>query len=90
MACKILKQVSLAGFKETGNTKHYHGNEKLPKPEALQLIKYDGDDGYYLFYLNENMEEMTDTYHNTIERAFQQAEWEFDIQAKDWKEVSSG
>ena len=89
MGCKILKQISLVEYSATGKTKHYRGNIELPRPFFLQIAKYDDDSGFYLFYLNENMEELTDTYHKTIEKAYDQANWEFGIEAKDWNEVNS-
>jgi hypothetical protein len=84
MSYKVLKRISLDGINTTGKTKHYFGNEELPKPVELQIVQYDGDTGYYLFYLNKDGEEMTDTYHDTIEAAFRQAEWEFNIKQDEW------
>ena len=89
MDYKILKEVSLRDFVATGKTKHYSGNTELPKPDFLQLVKYDDDTGYYLFYLDSNKECMTDTYHETIENAIDQALWEFGVKANDWEQVNS-
>jgi hypothetical protein len=84
MSYKILKKISLEGINATGKTRHYFGNEEIPKPVELQIVQYDGDTGYYLFYLNKDGEEMTDTYHDTIESAFRQAEWEYNILPEKW------
>lgn len=62
---------------------------EFPKPSYLQIVTFKDQTGYYLFYLNENMEEMTDTFHETLERALKQAEWEFGVQAKDWEVVNA-
>jgi hypothetical protein len=45
------------------------------------------DQGYYLLYLDENGDEVTDTYHETLESALAQAKWEFNVEVEDWEEV---
>lgn len=89
MDCKVLMQISLKGVSPTGKTKHFSGNKILPPPLFLQIGKYEGDSGFYLFYLIEKMECLTDTYHDTLQGAIDQAEWEFDIQFRDWEIVNS-
>ena len=88
MGYKILKEVSLERFFATGKTRHFSGNIELPKPDFLQIVKYEDDTGYYLFYLNGSKECMTDTYHETIKNAIDQAQWEFGVDANDWEEVN--
>ncbi|WP_298061255.1 hypothetical protein [uncultured Campylobacter sp.] len=68
----------------TGNTAHYDSDTILPQPSALSIIQYGGDSGFYLFYLNESEKEQTDTYHESIEGAFKQAEFEFGVKKEDW------
>lgn len=55
---------------DTGNTAHYDSDTILPQPFALTIVQYDGDSGFYLFYLDESGKEQTDTYHESIEGAF--------------------
>ena len=45
---------------------------------------YDGDSGFYLFYLDKSGKEQTDTYHESIEGAFKQAEFEFGVKKEYW------
>lgn len=89
---KILFQIRLgANHKSTGKTSHYElqGNVKTPilNITQLQIAKYPDAAGYYLLYLDKNGEELTDTYHENIESAMQQAEWEFSVKANEWQEV---
>ncbi|WP_127401597.1 hypothetical protein [Neisseria meningitidis] len=56
----------------------------LPKPVALSIVQYKNDQGFYLFYLNEAGQEQTDTYHETLDSAFEQAEFEFGISKEEW------
>jgi len=87
MSYTVLKQINLEGFEPTGKTRHFFGNELLSKPSFLQIAKYDDDPGYYLFYLDSDKDVLTDTYHETIDKAFEQAEWEFGIKLVNWSSI---
>ena len=50
-------------------------------------MRFEGSAGYYLLYLDSEGNELTDTYHDTLESAFDQAEWEFRVQPAEWEEV---
>ena len=81
----VLRAVTIAGKHEsTGKTVHYSGNDILPAPHSLQIAQYPGDDGYYLFYLDESGEVLTDTFHDDLQKAMDQAEWEFGAAAEEW------
>jgi hypothetical protein len=73
-----------AKFAATGAAQHYAGDRLLPKPHALQIIQYPEDDGFYLFYLDAEGAEQDDTYHDSLEQALAQAEFEFLIRPDDW------
>ena len=85
---KIYLKDSKKSFMATGNTTHYDGNEILPQPFALSIVQYDDGGGFYLFYLDESEKEQTDTYHESIEGAFKQAEFEFGAKKEDWKNLN--
>jgi hypothetical protein len=70
--------------KPTGNTRHFGGGALLPDPVELRIIQYADDPGFYLFYCDENGKEQTDTYHDSVEGAMDQAEWELNVQPEDW------
>jgi hypothetical protein len=46
---------------------------------ALALAKYDADPGVYLLYCDKDWNVVTDTYHDDIESAIAQAEFEFEL-----------
>lgn len=84
----VLRQATLtARHKPTGNTRHYDVSGPLPAPRALRIASYPGDAGYYLLYLDEAGRELTDTYHESMEDALAQAEWEFGIKPEEWEEL---
>ena len=78
----------------TGKTRHTHGivipegliaGEDLPTPSELIIAQIPPDDGYYLLYLDSQGDEITDTYHDTLEQALDQAKWEFQVEPHEWE-----
>lgn len=45
------------------------------------------DKGFYLFSLDENGNELADTWHETVDDAFAQAEYQFGLNPADWTAV---
>jgi hypothetical protein len=86
---KLLRQVASnpSEHKPTGKTRHFQGSRELPPPSELRIVRYEGDAGYYLLYIDRNGEELTDTYHDSLEGAMEQAEWEFEVRADQWKNI---
>jgi len=78
---------SLSGHASTGRATHRRDGRILPKPSSLTISKVDSNPGFFLFYYDERGELMTDTYHDTIEGAFEQAQFEFGIVSHEWKAV---
>jgi len=68
----------------TCRTHHYQGNAVLPPPAELKIAKYADSEGYYLLYCDADRNELTDAFHDTIEEAFAQAEWEFNVKPFEW------
>jgi hypothetical protein len=79
--------VSLGGHDSSGFTRHYRDGKLLTKPAALSIARFEGDPGFYLFYLDEAGAKMTDTYHPDLEGAFSQANLEFGVTANEWTNV---
>ncbi len=82
---KPLRYVRLGPqHRPTGKTRHYLGTCELPPPSELRIVQYTEDPGYYLLYFDEEGEELTDTYHDTLSQAMEQAEWEFGVRPDEW------
>ena len=89
MEYRILRRVRLGPAPQpTGATRHYMGGVELPPPHKLEIAQYPGDAGYYLFYLDEWGECQTDTYHDTLEDALQQAWREFRVRPDEWESIA--
>jgi len=85
----ILKQAVLSDRHiPTGRTVHHVGGTVAPTPAVLQIARYEGDPGFYLFYCSATGEVLTDTYHQTLDAALHQAEFEFGIRGSEWSDVS--
>lgn len=84
----LLRRIKLtSAHRPTGKTQHFHGDELLPPPTELRIVQYSSDPGYYLFYCDDSGAELTDTYHDSVQEAMDQAEFEFGITAEEWSEV---
>jgi hypothetical protein len=62
----------------------------MPRPAQLRIVQFANDPGFYLLYCTTGGEELTDTYHDTLDAAFGQAEWEFGVKRPEWKIVTTG
>lgn len=81
---KIWQIVLADRHKPTGRTTHLREGEKLAAPNQLLIAQLSDDPGYYLLYLDAAGNELTDTYHDTVENAMRQAEFEFGVRCEDW------
>ena len=63
--------------KNTGKTTHYVGGEVFSDIRGLAICHYESEIGFYLFYCDDTWKEITDTYHETIEDAIDQVEFEY-------------
>ena len=77
----------------TGNTRHYYGSPldpdeqvPVPVPTTLRIVQYDGEAAFYLLYLDAAGNELTDTWHQTLDDAKHQAEFEFNVAPDEWPE----
>lgn len=73
-----------------GRTKHTlsdsNGVSPFPPFTSLAITRYLDGSGYYLMHICEN-HLGTDTWHETLEDALHQAEWEFGVLAEEWTDV---
>ena len=86
MEYKVLKSVNINKKISSRKTVHKIGDEILEIPSKLQIVQYKNDSGFYLLYLNSKSQEITDTYHENLQMALDQAKWEFNIEENDWYE----
>lgn len=62
-------------------------DQPIQNPTKLAICKFENDNGFYLFYCLENWEVITDTYHDSIEDAMKQAEFEYAGSITSWNHV---
>jgi hypothetical protein len=69
-----------------GMTRHYRYGGLLPHPQHLEIVQIPPDNnGYYLIYLDANGSEMNDTWHESIDQAMDQANYEFGLLPGEWE-----
>ena len=85
---RIIKSIHLGNkHKSTGATRHYSGTVEITQQIVLlQIVQCPNDNGYYLLYLDNEGAELTDTYHESLEAALDQAPFEFCVQPEGWIE----
>ncbi|MBN9659006.1 MAG: hypothetical protein J0H49_12555 [Acidobacteria bacterium] len=83
-------QVSLGSqHKGIGAARHFVGGQQAPRPSRLAIGAYGKNAGFYLLYYDEDDMEITDTYHNSVDEAQAQAEFEFGIVRAEWVVLNS-
>jgi len=68
----------------TGNTQHFAGTKLLGVAYGLAICKDKSTNGYYLFYCDDQWIEFADTWHETIEDARDQADYEYAGITNNW------
>ena len=70
--------------RRTGMCKHVIGEQPLGEVKGLAICHDPDQVGYYLFYCDEHWNSMTDTWHQTLEDAKDQAEFEYEGSQRTW------
>ena len=73
----MLETVEVSAAAATGNTKHIVGGGVQPPARKLAIGQYSGEPGVYLFYCDAEWQVLTDTFHDSIAAAKEQAEFEY-------------
>jgi len=73
----------------TGNCRQVVNGEAQGTASGLALCQYDGETAYYLFGCDAKWNAVTDTWHETLEGALQQAEFEYEGVTATWTAVQS-
>jgi hypothetical protein len=83
-----IKRVALnEGHQRLGRTKHISNGKESPPFTSLVICQSPGDAGFFLMHICENGR-AADTWHENLEDALHQAEWEFGVQAEEWIEAN--
>jgi hypothetical protein len=87
-AVRTLFEIGTTGYQDTGNTVSYVNGERMPMPHSLTIAQLGPEfEGYYLFYHDDKGDVITDTYHDSVDAAFRQAAFEYDIPREAWTAV---
>jgi hypothetical protein len=75
---RVLQFASLAKSQPTGKTRHVVGGVQVTEFAGLAIARYDSD-GVYLFYCDPSWNVITDTWHEDVAAAIDQANFEFGL-----------
>jgi hypothetical protein len=70
--------------RHTGNCRHVARGVLQGAAAGLAICQYEGEDGFYLFGCDARWQTITDTLHQTLEEATEQAEYEYEGVSKTW------
>ena len=74
----------------TNKTKHYH-LDSVEKSSSVKWVEIsEKSDGVYLFYFNSTGECVSDTWHESVNDAKEQALFEFEINKDSWIAIGGG
>jgi hypothetical protein len=68
----------------TGACKQIVRGELMGAMAGLAICQYAGEDAFYLFGCDSDWQNVTDTWHQTLEEAQQQAEFEYEGVSATW------
>jgi hypothetical protein len=71
--------------RHTGNCRQIVGAIVQPPAAGLAICQYDGEDSFYLFGCDESWSNISDTWHQTLEEALLQAEFEYHGVGATWQ-----
>jgi len=75
--------------RHTGNCRQIVAGALQGPNAGLAICQYDGEVGFYLFGCNEGWSSVTDTWHQSIEEAMDQAEFEYEGVATTWRRIDT-
>lgn len=70
----------------TGRTRHYRDGALNSRPARLIIVRF--SDGFNLIHLDSQGSEMSDTFHESVDNAVEQAAFEFSIKPEEWSSVN--
>ena len=73
--------------KHTSRTRHFVESKLIGDFPKLAICQYEGQELCYLFYCNESWESITDTLHDNLKEAKEQAEFEYEGVSETWQKI---
>jgi hypothetical protein len=82
LAWKVVGSVELQRQHRPSRTRHTINGVPCPRFTRLEITKYAEEAGFYLLLCSDG--QGTDTWHETLDDAFDQAEFEFGVKRREW------
>ncbi len=81
---QILGEVDVSNISPTGKTLHTVSGVPVTKAVTLRMVQLESDDSIYLIHYATDDAELTDTCHESVEDALEQAKFEYGLEKSDW------
>lgn len=80
----IVAEADIVAHPVTGNGRHYVNGALLSGERWLRIVQLAGDTAFYLIHYERRGRELTDTWHETVADALDQAHFEYGLTCQDW------
>ncbi|MBM4018279.1 MAG: hypothetical protein FJ288_08130 [Planctomycetes bacterium] len=85
---KVVRWSAIDGrHRPTGNCRHIVAGVLQGPAAGLAICQYEGETAYYLFGCDPEWNTVTDTWHESLEDALEQAEFEYEGVSETWNVV---
>jgi len=85
---KVVRWSAIDGLhRPTGNCRHIVAGVLQGPAAGLAICQYEGETAYYLFGCDPEWNTVTDTWHESLEDALEQAEFEYEGVSETWNVV---
>ena len=83
---KVLLYATIDGrHRPTGGCRHFVGGGLMGPAAGLAICRHEGETAVYLFGCDEDWDTVTDSWHETLEEAKAQAEFEYEGVSATWR-----
>lgn len=76
-----------AACRHTDKCRHFVAGQLMEPAAGLAICQYADGPGFYLLYCDDAWDVVTDTWHESMERAMGQAEFEYEGIGRSWKDA---
>ena len=73
--------------KATNKVQHFSDGNQIVDFKELRIVTYENDPGYLIIYFDSRGQEVSDTYHESLQQALDYARWEFNIEPLEWEDI---
>jgi hypothetical protein len=70
-----------------GHVHHFVEGKEIPRPASLEIVRNQAGNACHMFFIGPGEEELTESWHPTVDAALYHAKWEYGIQPEEWENL---